>query len=64
MLDSHLNRFMVVAIAEDKGDKCDKKMRKKVSSIKPHMSLVMRKVVFLVSDLVGHNPGCTATEGG
>ena len=29
-----------------------------------HMSRVMRKPVFGVSDLVPHKPGCTATEDG
>ena len=28
------------------------------------MSCVMRKLVFGVSDQVGHKPGCTATEDG
>ena len=29
-----------------------------------HLSLVVRKPVFGVSDLVQHKPGCTATEDG
>ena len=29
-----------------------------------HMSLVLRKPVFGVSDQVRHKPGCTATEDG
>ena len=29
-----------------------------------HLSLVLRKPVFRVSDQVSHKPGCTATEDG
>ena len=29
-----------------------------------HMSLIIRKPVFRVSDQVSHKPGCTATEDG
>ena len=31
-------------------------------SIFYHLSLILRKPVFRVSDLVRHKPGCTATE--
>ena len=31
---------------------------------KAHMSLVVRKPVFGVSDLVGHKPGCAVLEDG
>ena len=33
-------------------------------SIDLHMSLVARKLVTMVSDMVRHKPGCTVTENG
>ena len=41
-------------------------MKKKYQweEVVPYMSLVVRKTVFGVSDLVGHKPGCTAIEDG
>ena len=35
-----------------------------IVSVPIHLSLVMRKPVFGVSDLVRHKPGCAVTEDG
>ena len=35
-----------------------------VPEAEDHLSLVVRKPVFGVSDLVRHKPGCTATQDG
>ena len=39
-------------------------LRQAKALISLHMSLVVRKPVFGVSDQVQHNPGCTVTEDG
>ena len=43
---------------------CMKIHRQPVISFQDHLSLVVRKPVFGVSDQVRHKPGCTTTEDG
>ena len=58
----HSEKPSILKVIDDIVGKIVKNVETTAIEIKVHMSLVLRKSVFGVSDQVRHKPACTATE--